>query len=286
MLDEATLLARIRQCDTTALAQVYDDYYERIYRYVYGYMGRAVAAEDLAANVFFRLLRAARDGKSPDRNLGAWLYRVAHNLVVDSFRRKPPEELELAEWVESKEPDPADSAEQRILLERVRMALRELTESQQQVIVLKFFEGMDSREIAGIVDKSEGAIDALQHRALCTLRKVLQEPTGPGSSGAAAHGGTSNLANQETEGDSSREMITKQTTQRIWTLLQALTRVWVRLTPVSSQLRTAHRYSLAPEMASPAAAGWTPSTAAKLRIPPRRGWKPDLSAKAAGCQPV
>ena len=71
MPDEATLLERIRQCDTAALAQVYDDYYDRMYRYIYGYVGQVGAAEDLTANVFFRLLRAVRDGNSPRRNLSA-----------------------------------------------------------------------------------------------------------------------------------------------------------------------------------------------------------------------
>jgi len=237
LLDEATLLAQIRQCDSAALAQVYDDYYERIYRYVYGYLGRAGAAEDLAANVFFRLLRAARDGKSPDRHLAAWLYRVAHNLVVDTFRRTPPEELELAEWVESKEPDPADTAEQRILLERVRAALRDLTESQQQIIVLKFFEGMDSSEIAQIVDKSEGAVDALQHRALCTLRKVLQDGPGTGP-GGTARGGDPNAACSDIKDDNSQ--VTANAQMWINTLtLQHLTCSWVNIRSVWSVLRAA-----------------------------------------------
>lgn len=185
MPDEATLLEQVRQCDRAALAQVYDEYYERIYRYVYRYIGRVGTAEDLTANVFFRLLRAVRDGNSPRNNLSAWLYRVAHNLVVDSFRRTPPEELELVEWLESDEPDPALSAEQRLQLARVRSALCHLTEGQQQVIVLKFFQGMDSREIAQVMGKSEGAVDALQHRGLRALRRLLKQQPGPGAAGGA-----------------------------------------------------------------------------------------------------
>ncbi len=186
MSDEATLLERVRQSDRTALAQVYDEYYERIYRYVYRYIGRVGAAEDLTANVFFRLLRAVREGNSPRNNLSAWLYRVAHNLVVDAFRRMPPEELELVEWLESDEPDPALSAEQRLQLAHVRSALLHLTEGQQQVIVLKFFQGMDSREIAQVMGKSEGAIDALQHRGLRALRKMLKQQPGSGTRGGAS----------------------------------------------------------------------------------------------------
>jgi RNA polymerase sigma-70 factor (ECF subfamily) len=186
--DEATLLERIGQYDTEALAQVYDSYYDRIYRYVYGFLGRVDAAEDLTANVFFRLLSAVQRGKSPRKNLSAWLYRVAHNLVVDAFRRKPPDELELAEWLESDQPEPAETVELRIQLDRVQRALPHLTEAQQQVIMLKFFQGMDSREAAAIMGKTDGAVDALQHRALRALRKMLNKGHGPGVSGEPASG--------------------------------------------------------------------------------------------------
>lgn len=180
---EAALLQRIRQWDTVALGQVYDDYYDRIYRYIYCYLGRADAAEDVAANVFTRLLIAVRNGNSPRSNLGAWLYRVAHNLVVDTFRRKPVEDLEVAEWLDSGEPDLTHTVEQNLQLERVRTALQQLTATQQQVIVCKFLEGMDSREVAQILGKSEGAVDALQHRALLALRKALSQSEGPGTPG-------------------------------------------------------------------------------------------------------
>lgn len=180
---DSALLQRIRQWDTAALAEVYDEFYQRIYRYIYCYLGRVDAAEDLTANVFTRLLSAVRNGNSPRSNLSAWLYRVAHNLVVDSFRRKPTEDVELGEWLDSGEPDLTHTVEQKLQLERVRVALRQLTEIQQQVIVLKFLEGMDSREAAAILGKSEGAVDALQHRALLALRKVLRSDTGPPSSG-------------------------------------------------------------------------------------------------------
>ena len=112
---------------------------------------------------------------------------MAHNLVVDKFRRMPPEELELAEWLESDLPGPAQTVEQTIQLERVRVALRYLTEAQQQVVLLKFFMGMDSREIAAVMGKSSGAVDALQHRALRALRKTLDD-IGSGAIGAPAGG--------------------------------------------------------------------------------------------------
>ena len=183
MAGDTSLLNRIREYDEDALAEAYDTYYEPIYRYVYRYLGRAGPAEDISANVFLRLLNAVRKGRCPRTNLSAWLYRVAHNLVVDTYRRKPAEELELKEWVQSSDPDILHVIEHRFRMDRVRLALRELTPSQRQVIALKFLQGMSSREVAGILDKTEGAVDALQHRALIALRKVLNKDQGPGTKG-------------------------------------------------------------------------------------------------------
>jgi hypothetical protein len=111
---------------------------------------------------------------------------VAHNLVIDTFRRKRPEELELAEWLESDAPDPAHSAELQQQMDYLRQALAELTDAQHQVIMLKFFQGLDSREAAQVTGKSEGAVDALQHRALEALRKALREGPGSDASGKPA----------------------------------------------------------------------------------------------------
>lgn len=188
MADEAALLNRIRQYDMAALAQVYDEYYERIYHYIYRYVGQVDVAEDLTANVFLRLLKAIRSSSCPHTNLSAWLYRVAHNLVVDTFRRKTSMELELTDWLESSDVDPLHTVEQRLQIERVRRALLQLTPSQQQVIVLRFLEGLDNHEIARIVGKSEGAVNALQHRALIALRQVLAsaQEQGPGATPTCA----------------------------------------------------------------------------------------------------
>ncbi len=123
--------------------------------------------------MFFRLLGAVRSGNSPRSNLSAWLYRVANNSVMDVFRRMPPEELELTKWLERTGSDPADAAERHIEMERA--ALRELTEGQQQVIVLKFLQGMDSSEVGAMMGRSEGAVDALQQRDMRALRRALQQ---------------------------------------------------------------------------------------------------------------
>ncbi len=188
MIEEGTLLTRLVQYDLTALAQVYDEYHDKIYRYAYWHLGQVDAAEDLTANVFLRLLNAVRDGRSPHKNLSGWLYRVAHNLIVDARRTQPQEDLELAEYLEGRGPDLTQLVEQHVEMEHMRTALQQLTETQQQVIVLRFLEGMTSRQVATIMGSTEGAVDALQHRALLALRKVLQQGQRPEGEGAAAVG--------------------------------------------------------------------------------------------------
>jgi RNA polymerase sigma-70 factor (ECF subfamily) len=203
LADDAALLDRIRQYDQAALAQVYDAYYERIYRYVYRFVGQVDASEDLTANVFLRLLDSLHGGNCPRTNLLAWLYRVAHNLVVDTFRRGASQEVGLTDWLEGYEHDLAHMAEQSIKLERVRRAVLELTPAQQQVIMLKFVEGMDSSEVAAVMEKTEGAIDALQHRALTALRDSLRTPSDDGN-------GTSKEARGEAAAKPQLEVNTKE----------------------------------------------------------------------------
>lgn len=228
---DAALLQRIQKWDAAALAQVYDAYYERIYRYIYCYLGRADAAEDLTASVFTRLLSAIHRGKSPRSNLSAWLYRVAHNLVVDIFRRRRADELELVEWLEGDEPDLTHTVEQKLQLERVRGALRQLTPNQRVVIVLKFMEGMESHEIAEILDKTEGAVDALQHRALVTLRRALAQDEEPPAS-SPLHPEESSKGNVEDDAATSEHSAPRHQdteTQRISKLFSALVPLRLRV---------------------------------------------------------
>jgi RNA polymerase sigma-70 factor (ECF subfamily) len=150
------------------LSEIYDSYAPRIFRYVYHRLGDQSLAEDLTSEVFVRFLNAR---VAPD-NLAAFLYRIAHNLIVDYLRQHPPAQP-LDEGFQSDHGDPAQLAE--IEMERVhlRRAINRLTPEQQQVIVLKFLEGLSNDEIARVIDKPVGAVKALQHRGLATLRDLL-----------------------------------------------------------------------------------------------------------------
>jgi len=168
------LLNRARAFDEHALGEIYDAYFERLYHYAYRFVGDVDSAQDIAAETLRRLLEGFRDGRAPN-HLGAWLYRVAHNLAMDQHRHRP------AEGIVSLEPDldQADEAdteadsEQRLAQEKMRAALAQLTPEQQNVVVLKFMEGYSNAEVGVLMNKSEGAIKSLQHRALAALKRAL-----------------------------------------------------------------------------------------------------------------
>jgi RNA polymerase sigma-70 factor (ECF subfamily) len=160
------------------LAAIYDEYYPPIYRYVYRQVGDVEAARDLTAEVFHRLLQTARSGADPDPYLKPWLYRTAHNIIVDHYRRQQHRQhLPLDEELINAGDDPAVAAERRLSAAQVRAALRNLTPDQQQVIVLKFLEGLSNQEVAAVLDRPVGAVKSLQHRALAALQRQLAPDT-------------------------------------------------------------------------------------------------------------
>jgi RNA polymerase sigma-70 factor (ECF subfamily) len=176
--DEQHVLKRARAFDEDALTHIYQTYHEAIYRYIYRHLGDAQAAQDLASDAFRRFLQALRNGGGPNRQIGAWLYRVAHNLIVDELRRRSYRnhcslDDTIAETLGDGEPSPEETASLSLTGARVREALHTLTVEQRQVVVLKFLEGQSNAEIAALTGKSVNAVKALQHRGLETLRAQL-----------------------------------------------------------------------------------------------------------------
>jgi RNA polymerase sigma-70 factor (ECF subfamily) len=171
---EEILLNRAQTLDELALGQIYDAYFERLYRYAYRFVGDVESAQDIASETLRRLLEALRDRRAPN-HLGAWLYRVAHNLAMDQHRRRPPEGIVALE----PDLDQADEAntevdsERRFAQEQVRAALAQLTPEQQNVVMLKFLEGYSNAEVGTLMNKPESAVKSLQHRALAALKRAL-----------------------------------------------------------------------------------------------------------------
>jgi RNA polymerase sigma-70 factor (ECF subfamily) len=176
LTDERALLEQAKQYDEVALGELYDHYAPRIYAYIYRRVGDAHLAEDLTGDVFVRVIQAIQSERFWHTSFQAWLYRIAHNLVVDHYRRQPlATELELNERLMVAEDDPISAVAERLSHWRLRAAISRLAPGQQQVLALRFGEGMTARETAEAMDKSVGAIEALQHRALAALRRVLEK---------------------------------------------------------------------------------------------------------------
>lgn len=171
MITEHELLRAAHTFDEYALAEVYDLYSPRLYRYAARLLGNVQAAEDCVAETFNRFLKALQAGRGPRDHLQAYLFRTAHNWIVDHYRRAPESETlkdDLPDDVNVEE-----SARLNLRQERVRAALGQLTSDQQQVIALKYLEDWDNEEIARAVHKPVGAVKSLQHRALERLKKLL-----------------------------------------------------------------------------------------------------------------
>jgi RNA polymerase sigma-70 factor (ECF subfamily) len=173
---DSELLSRAREYDAQALAEIYGRYAEPVYRYLYRYLGDAVQAEDLTSEVFVKLLQVLGTQRAPRDNLQGWLYRVAHNQAMDWFRHQGRNSTEpLEEQIPAQNGSPSVLLEEHQARQHLRSALRQLTQDQQQVILLRFGEGLRITEVGRLMGKSEGAVKILQHRAVKRLRRLLDE---------------------------------------------------------------------------------------------------------------
>ena len=174
MRNESVLLARARELDETALAEIHDAYYGPLFRYIAFRVSDRQAAEDLTSEVFVRLLTTLHDGKAPETTLKGWLYGVAANVVSDHHRRhyRRPQ-TELSESLPGLHGDPAEMVDRKLNQSHLRILLGELTPEQQDVLALRFGYEMPIRDVAEVMGKSEGAIKQLQARAVAMLSKKL-----------------------------------------------------------------------------------------------------------------
>jgi RNA polymerase sigma-70 factor (ECF subfamily) len=171
---ERALVERGRAGDLEALACLYRLHAERIKAYLAGSVGNRHDAEDLTSQTFSRMLE--RIDRYEDRALpfSAWLFRIARNAAVDHFRAAGRELLE-AGYPEPREAAPSaeDAALRRLEDRRVAELACRLSEDQRRVVALRFLLGRSNAEAAVALGKTEGAVKALQHRALASLERVL-----------------------------------------------------------------------------------------------------------------
>jgi len=172
--NEQELLKQASQLCTKALAEIYDTHSPGIHRYAMRLLGDVTLAEDCVADTFARFLKSLQERRGPRDHLQAYLYRIAHNWIVDLYRRNE-QVFELSDVFRSEADVPEEEAVKRIRQKQVRSAIRHLTPDQQQVISLKYLEDWSNEEVAGLLKKPVGAVKSIQHRALRSLYKLLEK---------------------------------------------------------------------------------------------------------------
>ncbi len=176
IVDGKKELSNLREIDSKTIGAIYDQYFSEVYRYVLYRVGDQTVAEDIASDVFIRLLEAVNQGRSPQTNLKGWLIGTASHVVADHMRKKyrRPEE-EVTELLPDLKPGPAFEVDQREQNRAVQSAYTQLTPEQQNVLALRFGQGYSLEETAEFMNKNVNAIKALQFRALAALQRELGE---------------------------------------------------------------------------------------------------------------
>ena len=163
-----------RGSNEARLASLYNDYYDKITRYALVHIGDRTEAEDIAGEVFLKALQSLGAYKERGIPMQAWLFRIAHNLVVDHLRKTAKRKTIPIDSVQVEtDVNPVTTAEQNIEVERVTKAMEQLSQKQREVLGLRFFGGLTSKETGSILNKSDGAVRETQRAAMEKLRKLL-----------------------------------------------------------------------------------------------------------------
>ena len=173
----ATLVRMAQEGDTSSFGELYERFFDQIYRYVSFKTGSPSEAEDITGEVFVRMLESIHKFKWQGHPFSSWLFRIAHNLVVDHFRRKGKRNVVSLDNttinVEAVAVDVDNHIDTEMSMDEVRKAMVGLTDLQKEVISLRFAAGLSVAETAEAVGKKENAVKALQHAGLKKLRRFL-----------------------------------------------------------------------------------------------------------------
>ena len=179
------LVRRAQSGDVEAFGQIYDRYFDTVFRYIYFRVSRRDLAEDLTSETFLRALKRINSFTWQGRDFGAWLVTIARNLMADHFKSgRYRLEIATADVLDADKEDqgpegnPETAVVDKLTNQTLLEAVKELNEDQQECIVLRFLQGFSVAETARAMGKNEGAIKALQYRAVRTLGRLLPEGFG------------------------------------------------------------------------------------------------------------
>jgi RNA polymerase sigma-70 factor, ECF subfamily len=174
---EDRLLAQAKQGNREAFMRIYDTYFPPIYNFIRLRVEDTFLAEDLASDVFIKLVETMRGRNAPNHSLRGWLFKVARNRIHDHYRSNRNITSEaLEEWTPAPlDEEPEEQFIRTVQVERARSALLKLSGDQQEVLILRFGQGLGLQETADIMDRNVSAIKSLQFRAVNALRQILGE---------------------------------------------------------------------------------------------------------------
>ena len=172
--EEEKLIKKAQQGESESFGLLYDQYFSAIYRFVFLKVSNQTDAEDLTQQVFLKAWKNIGSYKSQGFPFSSWLYKIAHNTVIDHYRtQKIHVDLEtvvdqaIANWSNE------DRTNEMLNLEIVQVSIKKLESEQQTVLIMKFTNELSNKEIAHTLNKSEGAVRVIQHRALKKLKGLL-----------------------------------------------------------------------------------------------------------------
>jgi RNA polymerase sigma-70 factor, ECF subfamily len=173
-IEVESIVDRARGGDTEAFGRLYDIYADRIYRHIYYRTNNVDDAQDLTQEVFMKAWQALPKYKRSKTPFLAWLFTISHNRVIDYYRTKKDHAFLKDEIItEDRDNSPEKLVEAQFTQQEVRRAILQLPEDQQQVILMSFIEGFEYNEIAASLNKTEGNIRVITHRALKKMREIL-----------------------------------------------------------------------------------------------------------------
>lgn len=167
-------VAAIEACQAGALGRfddLYQLYAEKIYRFVYFKTLHKETAEDLTSEIFMKALERIRQFDASRGTFSAWIYRIARNAVIDSYRTNHPAEDIEAGWTLASSTDIARDAEAGIALEKVQDALQLLKPEQREVVMMRLWDGLSHKEIADILGMTESNVKQVFSRTIRKLRE-------------------------------------------------------------------------------------------------------------------
>ena len=174
-MTDAELVAHLKANDDAAYREVVARFGPPLYGYIYSLTGDHHLSEDILSETYLRMVEKIDTYSFYGAPFKAWLYRIAHNLAITTLKRV--QRLVGAEVLETAAPpvdDPALTIAARLEADELRTALAELTEDQQQVVMLRFVAEQSTAEVAQALEKTENAVKQLQFRALRSLARVLE----------------------------------------------------------------------------------------------------------------